>query len=56
MNKVVFIARNFHEADLRDIEQNISMNPAQRQRAARIIKRRLFGANRPDVRAVRPRG
>ena len=55
MKKVVFIARSFREADLRDIDQNISMTPAQRQKAARIIKRRLYGANRPDVRDVRSR-
>ncbi len=55
MKKVVIIARSFLEAGRRDVEQNISMTPAQRQRAARIIKRRLYGANQPDVRAVRPR-
>jgi hypothetical protein len=55
MKRVVYVARNFKEADHWDIEQNISMTPAQRLKAAYQLKIRLFGRRRKDVRASQVR-
>jgi hypothetical protein len=41
----------FREAREWDIQQEISMTPEQRQRAAKELKQRVFGRNAPDVRA-----
>ena len=55
MKKVVHIFHSFREAELSEIEQQISMTPAQRQRIARAIKRRIYGPHPPDVRSFRPK-
>ena len=51
MKRVVHKARNFKEAQKWDIMQMIKMTPDERQKAARALKDRYYGRNRPDVRA-----
>jgi hypothetical protein len=55
MKRIAYAARGFKDAERWDIEQNISMTPAQRQKASWQLKTRIFGRRRPDVRASRPR-
>jgi len=43
MKRVVHIARDHNEAKKWDIEQVISMTPEERQEAAKILKKRVFG-------------
>jgi len=54
MKRVFYIARNFKDAERWDIEQNISMTPAQRLKASWRLKTRIF-PRRKDVRASHPR-
>jgi len=51
MKRVVHIARDHNEAKKWDIEQVISMTPEERQEAAKILKKRVFGEDVLDVRA-----
>ncbi len=50
MERVVHKAKNHTEADEWDIQQSISLTPAERQRIARKLKERVYGKNTPDVR------
>jgi len=54
MKRIVHIARDFKDTELWDIEQNISMTPAQRLKAAWQLKTRIFPRPK-DVRASHPR-
>jgi hypothetical protein len=49
MERVVNISKNAKEAEEWDIKQQLSMTPAERQEAARILKERVYGKNCPDV-------
>lgn len=49
MKRVVNISKNANEATNWDVQQQISMTPAKRQKAARILKERVYGKNVPDV-------
>lgn len=49
---VIHVAKGFHEAREWEIFQELSMTPAQRQRAAKTLKERYYGKNSPDVRAA----
>jgi len=51
MERVVHRASSHEEARRWDIEQNVSMTPEQRLRAARELKDRAFPAEAKDVRA-----
>ncbi len=50
MKRTVTISHSFQEAEEKDILQQISMTPDERQAAARELKRRFYGDNPPDVR------
>jgi hypothetical protein len=50
--RVVHVSRGFGQAREWEILQEISMTPAQRQRAAKALKERFYGKNPPDVRAA----
>ena len=50
MKRVLHIARNHKEAEEWDIEQQLSMTPMERMKAARFLKIRVYGRNNPDVR------
>jgi hypothetical protein len=50
MERIVHVARDFREARAWDIEQHLAMTPEQRQRAAKELRDRVYGANCPDVR------
>ena len=50
MERIVNKARGFEAADRYDIEQQLAMSVAERQRAARELKERVFGTEVPDVR------
>jgi hypothetical protein len=50
MRRIFHKSKNHEEADLWDIQQQISMTPTQRQKAAKAIRLRVYG-RRPDVRA-----
>lgn len=49
MERVVFKAKNFQEADRNDVEQQVRMTPRERWRIARALKDRLH----PDAEDVR---
>ena len=51
MERVVHKANGFKEAEEWDIEQQVSMTPEQRLRAAKELNGRFYPANIPDVRA-----
>ena len=42
MERIVNVATSFAEADEWDIQQCLAMTPAERQRAAKMLKLRLF--------------
>ena len=48
--RVVNVANSFQEAREWEIQQELAMTPAQRQRAAKELKDRFYGKNAPDVR------
>ena len=50
MERVVHKANGFKEAEEWDIEQQVSMTPEQRLRAAKELCDRFYPANVPDVR------
>jgi hypothetical protein len=50
MERVVHISRSFEEAEQWDIEQNLAMSPDERFSAAKELRERVYGADRPDVR------
>lgn len=50
MEKVGKRSRSFEEAEEWDIEQQVSMTPQERMKAAKAIKDRLFPPPQPDVR------
>jgi len=47
---VIHVAHGFDQAREWEILQEITMTPAQRQRAAKALKERFYGKNMPDVR------
>ena len=50
MKMVVNIAKNFAEADLWDIKQQVNMTPNERLLAAKVIRDRVYGSDAKDVR------
>lgn len=52
LERVFHKSRSFEEAEEWDVEQQLTMTPEQRQAAARELKRRFYGDNRPDVAAA----
>ncbi len=50
MKRIVNISKNAREAEEWDIKQQLSMTPAERQEAARILKERVYGTDSPDIR------
>ena len=50
MKKVMQKFKNFREAEAREIQEQISLTPYQRQEIAKALKERIFGKNPPDVR------
>lgn len=55
MERVVHKAEGFKEAEEWDIEQQISMTPEQRMRAAKELCDRAYPVNAKDVRACHPK-
>ena len=51
MERVVHIAKGFKEADEWDIQQQVSMTPAQRLAAAKELRERVYPADAKDIRA-----
>jgi hypothetical protein len=56
MERVVHKASGHEEARRWDIEQQVSMTPAERMRAAHELKKRAFPAQAEDVRACHRSG
>jgi len=54
MERIVHIAKNFHEASVWEIKQETSMSAEERQKAARILKEKYYGKNRPDIKSALP--
>jgi hypothetical protein len=50
MDRVVHKSKDFAKASEWDIEQQVSMTPRERLRAARELKRRFYPADAKDVR------
>lgn len=50
LGRVANVSHGFRQAREWEILQELSMTPAQRQRAARAMKERYYGKNAPDVR------
>jgi hypothetical protein len=50
MKRIVHIAKSHKEAREWDIEQCVSMTPAERQAIAKQLKIRVYGKKVPDVR------
>lgn len=51
MERVLHKARSFKEADEWDIQQQISMTPKQRLRAAKTLRDRVYPTDAKDIRA-----
>ncbi len=51
MERVVHKAKGFKEADEWDIQQQVTMTPEQRLRAAKELRDRVYPANSKDIRA-----
>lgn len=54
-HRIVHKSRSFAEADEWDIQQHIQMTPAERQRVAKELRKRVYGTNVPDVREAHGR-
>lgn len=52
MERIVHISRSFEEAEEWDILQSIMMTPEERLEAAKELRDRVYGKDRPDVREV----
>jgi hypothetical protein len=52
LKHIVHVSKGFAEAQAWEIEQELSMTPAERQEAARYLREKVWGKNRPDVRAA----
>jgi hypothetical protein len=50
LRRVVNVSQGFRQAREWEIFQELSMTPAQRQRAAKTLKERFYGKKAPDVR------
>jgi len=50
MKRIVRKSKNFREAHLWDIRQQIGMTHEERQNIAKVLKERIYGKNSPDVR------
>jgi len=50
MKRIVHKSRDFREAELWDIKQQVSLSPEERQKAAKELKARVFGNQTKDVR------
>jgi hypothetical protein len=50
MRRIFKKSSSFSEAERWDIEQHVGMSPRERQKAARILKRRVFGTSCRDIR------
>jgi len=55
MERIAKKSHGFGEAEAWDIQQQLAMTPAERLRAARAIKDRLYPGKRPDVRQCHQR-
>ncbi|MFO7847842.1 MAG: hypothetical protein R6V27_14845 [Balneolaceae bacterium] len=49
MKRIVNISENAGQATQWDIKQQLNMSAEERQAAARILKKRVYGSNSPDV-------
>lgn len=50
MERIVHKSHSFEEAQEWDIRQQLEMTPEERQRVARALRDRVYGADAPDVR------
>jgi hypothetical protein len=50
MKRIFKKSKNYREAEEWDILQHTRMTPEERQEAAAELRRRVYGAERPDVR------
>lgn len=50
MKRVVHISHSYTEAECWDIEQQVSLSPEERQKAAKKLRIRVFGETAKDVR------
>jgi hypothetical protein len=50
MRRIFHKSSSFAEAERWDIEQHVRMSPKERQKAARVLKRRVFGPTCRDIR------
>jgi hypothetical protein len=50
MERIIVKLNSFKEAENADIFQQISLSPEERQEIAKILKKRVYGENPPDVR------
>ncbi len=50
MKRIVNISKNASEAAEWDKKQHFSMTMGERQEAARVLKKRVYGKDCPDVR------
>ena len=51
MERIVFKAKNFKEAQAWDIHQHVQMTPQERMNIARLLKLKVFPPDAKDVRA-----
>ena len=56
MERVVHKASSHEDAHRWDVEQQVSMSPEERLRAARVLKERAFPTDAKDVRACHRSG
>ncbi|HEX6981555.1 MAG TPA: hypothetical protein VF181_02235 [Balneolaceae bacterium] len=50
MKRIVNIAKNYKEAEEWDIQQILEMSAEERQQAAALLKKKVYGEDNPDVR------
>jgi exonuclease III len=50
MERIVHKSKSFKDAESWDIQQQISMTPEERQKAAKFLKEKYYGKKVPDIR------
>jgi hypothetical protein len=56
MERIVHKTRDFKKATEWDVMQQLQMTIEERQEAAKVLQKRVYGENAPDVREVYKNG
>lgn len=53
MERIIHKSKNFKDAELWDIEQQIGMTPEERQEIAKYLKEKFYGKKIPRIRRLK---